>query len=88
MQADRNLAFPLDRFRELEMRAAIGVLNHRHFSFMDLFREMGGFAEVDIMEDFELVSRLRRRGRIVIAPAAVATSARRWNEQRHYGKRL
>ncbi len=35
---------------------------------MDPFREMGGFAEVDIMEDFELVSRLRRRGRIVIAP--------------------
>jgi len=29
VQADRNLAFPLDRFQELEMRAAIGVLNHR-----------------------------------------------------------
>jgi D-proline reductase (dithiol) PrdB len=34
VQADRNLAFPLDRFRELVERGAIGSLNHRHFSFM------------------------------------------------------
>ena len=32
--ADRNLAFPLDRFRELEAAGQIGRLNHRHFSFM------------------------------------------------------
>jgi hypothetical protein len=30
------------------------------------------------MEDFELVRRLRQRGGIAIAPAAVATSPRRW----------
>lgn len=34
VEADRNLAFPLDRFRELVARGAIGSLNHRHFSFM------------------------------------------------------
>ncbi|MEP7273695.1 MAG: glycine/sarcosine/betaine reductase selenoprotein B family protein [Acidobacteriota bacterium] len=34
VQADRNLAFPLDRFRELVARGEIGGLNHRHFSFM------------------------------------------------------
>jgi len=34
IQADNNLAFPLDRFRELEARGEIGELNHRHFSFM------------------------------------------------------
>jgi D-proline reductase (dithiol) PrdB len=34
IEADRNLAFPLDRFRELATRGAIGELNHRHFSFM------------------------------------------------------
>ncbi len=44
----------------------------------DMFREMGGFADMPIMEDFELVLRLRKRGRIAIAPASVATSARRW----------
>jgi D-proline reductase (dithiol) PrdB len=32
--ADRNLALPLDRFRELAARGEIGALNHRHFSFM------------------------------------------------------
>lgn len=32
--ADVNLAFPLDRFRELVANGSIGALNHRHFSFM------------------------------------------------------
>jgi D-proline reductase (dithiol) PrdB len=31
---DRNLVFPLDRFRELVTRGAVGALNYRHFSFM------------------------------------------------------
>ena len=44
----------------------------------DQFREMGGFPDMPIMEDFELVRRLRRLGRIVIAPVPVLTSARRW----------
>jgi len=43
-----------------------------------LFREIGGFPDMPIMEDFELVRRLRRRGRIVIAPVPVLSSARRW----------
>ncbi len=34
VDADHNLAFPLDRFRELEAQGEIGQLNHRHFSFM------------------------------------------------------
>jgi D-proline reductase (dithiol) PrdB len=31
---DRNLVFPLDRFRELVSLGKVGALNHRHFSFM------------------------------------------------------
>jgi D-proline reductase (dithiol) PrdB len=34
VEADRNLAFPLDRFRELEAEGTVGTLNDRHFSFM------------------------------------------------------
>jgi D-proline reductase (dithiol) PrdB len=34
VKSDVNLAFPLDRFRELESQGVIGALNHRHFSFM------------------------------------------------------
>ena len=44
----------------------------------NLFREMGGFPDMPIMEDFELVRRLRRRGPIVTAPVPVLTSGRRW----------
>jgi uncharacterized protein len=43
-----------------------------------VFDEMGGFHPLPIMEDFELVQRLRRRGRIVTLPQAALTSARRW----------
>lgn len=31
---DRNLVFPLDRFRELVTQKTLGALDHRHFSFM------------------------------------------------------
>lgn len=34
IESDRNLAFPLDRFRELEQEGKIGSLNRRHLSFM------------------------------------------------------
>ncbi len=42
------------------------------------FQEISGFPTLPIMEDFELVRRLRARGRIVILPAAIRTSPRRW----------
>lgn len=34
MRADPNLAFPLDRVRELAADGVIGSVNHRHLSFM------------------------------------------------------
>lgn len=34
VQADANLAFPVDRLRELADEGLIGAVNHRHFSFM------------------------------------------------------
>ncbi len=39
---------------------------------------VGGIASIPAMEDYDLVRRLRRRGRIVLAPTAVRTSPRRW----------
>ncbi len=42
------------------------------------FRRVGGYPEADAMEDFALIRRLRRCGRIEIVPASVSTSARRW----------
>ena len=48
------------------------------FLTKEVFHEIGGFPELLIMEDFELMRRLKRTGRIVIIPTPVVTSARRW----------
>lgn len=42
------------------------------------FRQAGGFAELQVMEDFDLVRRLRRLGRVELAAGRAITSARRW----------
>jgi hypothetical protein len=48
------------------------------FMRRDLFWELGAFPPIPIMEDFELVRRLKRRGRIALAPGCASTSGRRW----------
>ena len=45
-----------------------------------VFDETGGFTSIPIMEDFELVRRLRRRGTVVTLSEAAITSARRWQQ--------
>ncbi|MCX5906873.1 MAG: TIGR04283 family arsenosugar biosynthesis glycosyltransferase [Deltaproteobacteria bacterium] len=47
----------------------------------DLFRAVGGYPEMPIMEDFELIRRLKRKGRVEIAPVPAITSPRRWLKQ-------
>jgi len=44
------------------------------------FWDVGGFRELPLMEDFELVNQLRRRGKIALVPVAVTTSGRRWQK--------
>ena len=44
----------------------------------ETFRAVGGYPEVDAMEDFAMIRRLRKMGRIAIVPESVTTSARRW----------
>ena len=50
------------------------------FITKQVFIEVGGFPQIPIMEDFELVQRLKRRGKIAIAPGKVITSGRRWQK--------
>jgi rSAM/selenodomain-associated transferase 2 len=45
------------------------------------FDRLGGFLEIPIMEDFDLMCRLKRWGRITIISVPVITSARRWLKQ-------
>jgi rSAM/selenodomain-associated transferase 2 len=46
----------------------------------DLFHEIGGYADIPIMEDVDLVQRLRKRGRLYCAVNPAVTSARRWEQ--------
>jgi len=46
----------------------------------DIFEEIGAYPEIPLMEDVELSRRLTRRGKTVLLPVPVTTSARRWEE--------
>ena len=50
------------------------------FMSREAFEQAGRFADLPVMEDFELVRRLKRLGRIQIAEGTAVTSARRWRE--------
>lgn len=45
-----------------------------------IFEQMGGFADMPLMEDIELSRRLKRRGTIAAPTATVTTSFRRWEQ--------
>jgi GT2 family glycosyltransferase len=52
------------------------------FMRRDFFREMGGFPEIPIMEDLELMTRIRKQGcKIAILPEKSRTSPRRWKKE-------
>ncbi len=45
-----------------------------------LFHEMGGYADIPLMEDVEFIRRLRKIGELIIIPDPVVTSSRRFME--------
>ncbi|MFH0994791.1 MAG: TIGR04283 family arsenosugar biosynthesis glycosyltransferase [Pseudomonadota bacterium] len=62
------------RARHLQMPYGDQAIFIRRRDFID----MGGYNPMPIMEDYDFIRRLRRKGRIVIADAAAMTSGRRW----------
>jgi len=49
------------------------------FMLRRYFQNIGGYAEIPLMEDVELMRRVKRQGgRIIILPEAVTTSSRKW----------
>lgn len=53
-----------------------------HFFRRNYFQDIGGFANIPLMEDVEIMGRIRKRGeRITIIKRAVTTSARRWEKE-------
>lgn len=45
------------------------------------FEELGGFADISLMEDIELCKRMRKRARPLVFKEPVMTSSRRWEEK-------
>ncbi len=51
------------------------------FMLRSYFQEMGGYPEIPLMEDIELMKRIKRKGwRIIILQDAVKTSSRKWDK--------
>jgi len=48
------------------------------FMFSKVFHQMGGFPNIPIMDDFEMIRRLQKIGNVVTLPVPVITSPRRW----------
>ena len=44
----------------------------------EVFSAIGGYRDLPLMEDIDLVKRLSRAGRMFVSPSTVRTSARRW----------
>ena len=51
------------------------------FVTRDLFRQSGGFADLELMEDIEFSARLKRRAPPLCLRDRVLTSSRRWEER-------
>ena len=52
--------------------------DHAIFVRREIFEELGGFRDWPLLEDVDFARRLARRGRIVLLPSFVVTSARRF----------
>lgn len=63
-------------FRSKSLRMPYG--DQGIFVSAEVFRELGGFPDFPLMDDFEFVRRLRRKGRVLTVDAAVVTSSRRY----------
>ena len=48
-----------------------------YFVRADSFKAIGGFPDIALMEDLEIITRLRKIGKVVLLPHYVTTSARR-----------
>lgn len=80
-----GLDLPGRRFRLLERLVAwrtrrLGLPYGDQALFLPaaLFRQLGGYPDLPIMEDYQLARALGRRGRVAFSPLKALTSGRRW----------
>jgi rSAM/selenodomain-associated transferase 2 len=76
---DRFSAF-LTRVARVQRRLGVYYGDSAIFVRADVFRELGGFRPIAVMEDYELIRRIERRGRTECLAGVAVTSARRWRQ--------
>ncbi|UCE78566.1 MAG: TIGR04283 family arsenosugar biosynthesis glycosyltransferase [Nitrospiraceae bacterium] len=82
---DLSIDHPAWRFRVIAFGANLrsritGIPYGDQGIFMakEVFMEVGGFAEIPLMEDVEISGRLKRIGKIIFVKPPIKTSPRRW----------
>lgn len=68
----------IERLVSLRSRLGSPYGDQAIFTGTDVYRRAGGFPPIPAMEDFEFVRRMRKLGRVVIAPASILASGRGW----------
>ncbi|MGI0483166.1 TIGR04283 family arsenosugar biosynthesis glycosyltransferase [Geminocystis sp. CENA526] len=76
---------PIFRLLEMMVNARSNYLSLPYgdqgiFLKKEVFEQLGKYQDIAIMEDFELVKKAQKYGKIYIAKSAVTTSSRRWNK--------
>lgn len=79
---DRGWAWLISRLINWRSRwSGIATGDQALFVRRSAFDDLGGFADVPLMEDIELTQRLNRMGSFAALRATVTTSFRRWEQQ-------
>jgi len=83
IDSPRRAFRPIERIASIRTRLTrIPYGDQAIFLRRSWFRSLGGYREIPIMEDVDLMRRLKRSGgRIAILPERVVTSARRWEQE-------
>lgn len=82
LSGDRPLFRLIGRMISLRSRlTGIATGDQAMFVRRELFKQLGGFAEIPLMEDVELSRRLKRVGRPWCIRDRVITDSRRWEQQ-------
>ncbi len=79
---DRGWAWLVSRLMNWRSRwSGLATGDQAMFVRRSVFDDLGGFADVSLMEDLELSRRLKRAGSLAALRATVTTSFRRWEQQ-------
>ena len=76
----REFVSRISSFRSRLTRFPYG--DQGHFFSKEYFQKIGGYSDIPLMEDIEIMQRVKqRKDKIFIIPQKIITSARRWEEE-------